>query len=400
MTAHKWLFAPRFRRHAFGWRSETPIQRIKEALKEIKQTARKEPVLAAEGAILLIQKLSPALELVDSSSGAIGSMVNKALEDLVGIIAKANVDTAQRQIWLEKLWKALQDDEMPYIESLGDYWGELCVTPELASRWADALMPLEEESRKSKAFEFNYFKGTSVCLSSLYGAGRYEALLDLMNKANYKSWSDRRWAVKALFAMGKKADAIKYAEKSRRFHNPGGQIALACEEILLSSGMVDEAYRRYALEANQSTTNLSRFRAIAKKYPSKQPSEILQDLVSSAPGSEGKWFATAKELEFWDWAIELAMQSPTDPKTLTRAARDFGDKHPNFAFAAGLASLFWISQGHGYEITGVDVIDAHKAILQAALNAGLNTEAVNDQIMEIASGTQPGCSFIKSILSL
>lgn len=64
MTAYKWQFAPRFRRSAFGWRSDVPIQRIKEALVEIKAVARKDPVLAAEGAVTLLEKLSPALEQV------------------------------------------------------------------------------------------------------------------------------------------------------------------------------------------------------------------------------------------------------------------------------------------------------------------------------------------------
>lgn len=74
MTAvHKWQFAPRFRRGAFGWRSDTPIQRIKEAVAEIKVVARKDQVVAALGAITLLEKLSPALEQVDSSSGALGS---------------------------------------------------------------------------------------------------------------------------------------------------------------------------------------------------------------------------------------------------------------------------------------------------------------------------------------
>lgn len=65
MSAHKWQFTPRFRRNAFGWRSDTPIQRIKEALTEIRLVARKEPVLAAEGATVLLEKLSPALMNVD-----------------------------------------------------------------------------------------------------------------------------------------------------------------------------------------------------------------------------------------------------------------------------------------------------------------------------------------------
>ncbi len=57
--AHKWQFFPRFRRHAFGWRSDAPIQRIKEALAEIKQVARTDAVLAAEGAVMFLEKVRP-----------------------------------------------------------------------------------------------------------------------------------------------------------------------------------------------------------------------------------------------------------------------------------------------------------------------------------------------------
>jgi hypothetical protein len=128
MTNHKWQFVARFRRHAFGWRSDTPIQRIKEAVSEIKQVARKEPVVAAEGAVTLLEKLSPALEQVDSSSGALGTAVNRAIDTLVPIIAKPDVDQRVRQRWLERLWDAVQNDEIPYIELLGDYWAS-CARP-------------------------------------------------------------------------------------------------------------------------------------------------------------------------------------------------------------------------------------------------------------------------------
>ncbi|SER46003.1 hypothetical protein SAMN05421690_102822 [Nitrosomonas sp. Nm51] len=62
MSTHKWQFTSRFRYHAFGWNSKLPIQRIKEALSEIKSFTRKDPILAAEGAVMLLEKLSPALE--------------------------------------------------------------------------------------------------------------------------------------------------------------------------------------------------------------------------------------------------------------------------------------------------------------------------------------------------
>jgi hypothetical protein len=318
MTAHKWQFTARFRRQAFGWRSDLPIKRIQEAVKEIKQVARKEPVLAAEGAVTLLVKLSPALEQVDSSSGALGSAVNRAIDTLVPIIAKADVDTPLRERWLDRLWEALQEDDMPYIEILGDHWGDLCATPEVASQWADEFLPVLASMWGPKAPRHGYFKGTTACLASLCAAGRHQELLALLDKAPFKWWHDRRWGVRALAALGKKSEAIRYAEDSRGLNDPGWQIAQACEAILLSSGLADEAYRRYAIEANQGTTYLATFRAIARKYPDRPAEQILRDLIASTPGAEGKWFAAAKDAGLFAVAAELATRSPTDPRTLPR----------------------------------------------------------------------------------
>ena len=388
-SAHKWQFAPRFRRHAFGWRSDTPIQRIKEALAEIKQVARKDPVLAAEGAVTLLEKLSPALAQVDSSSGALGSAVNKAIDTLVPLIVKADVEPKLRQRWLNRLWQALQDDEIPYLDLLGDYWGELCVTPELASHWANEFMPVVESIWSLAAPGHGYFKGTSACLASLYAAGRFDELLALIDRAPFKWWHNRRWGVKALAAMGKKAEAIRYAEDSRGLNDPGWQIAEACEAVLLSSGLAEEAYRRYAIAANQGTTNLATFRAITKKYPHVPPEQVLQDLIAGTPGAEGKWFAAAKEAGMFELAAELAHTSPTDPRTLTRAARDFATEQPQFALNAALSALRWIARGHGYEITGADILDAAHALQQACTQAGLDEHALPAMLAPILEEAPP-----------
>ncbi|BBP00791.1 hypothetical protein [Sulfuriferula nivalis] len=84
---------------------------------EIKLAARYDAVLVAEGAFLLLEKLSPALKNVDSSSGA---AVNRAIATLVLIIIKADVSQDVRHLWMERLWQALQEDTMSYIESLGN----------------------------------------------------------------------------------------------------------------------------------------------------------------------------------------------------------------------------------------------------------------------------------------
>ncbi len=66
---HKWTFTSRFRAGAYGWKaSRLAIQRIKEAVSEIKQVNRHDRLLAVEGAILFIEKLVPAIAEIDSSS--------------------------------------------------------------------------------------------------------------------------------------------------------------------------------------------------------------------------------------------------------------------------------------------------------------------------------------------
>lgn len=162
--------------------------------------------------------------------------------------------------------------------------------------------------------------------------------------------------------------------------------------------MRDEAYKRYALEANRATTNLATFRAIAKKYPDKAPEAILRDLVASTPGDEGKWFAAAKSAGLFDVAIELATHSPADPRTLTRAARDFCDKQPDFALQSGLAALQWLARGHGYEMAAGDVLEAYLATIKAAQSAGVSTERVKAQIRDRISGAQPGSQFAMNVL--
>jgi len=60
--ASKWEFRARFRRSAFGWRSQPAIKRIKEAVSEVRKVARRDKLLAAEGAVLFLAKVSQALE--------------------------------------------------------------------------------------------------------------------------------------------------------------------------------------------------------------------------------------------------------------------------------------------------------------------------------------------------
>ncbi len=376
VKASGWTFRSQFRAGAFGWRSDLPIKRIKEAVAEIKKAARKDQVLGAEGAVIFLEKVSGALAHVDSSSGAIGTAVNRAIDTLAPIVSQAPASDDLRDQWLERLWRAIEDDAIPYIELLPDHWGELCVTPERASRWADRFIEVVRLTWSPDLPRGGVFKGVTACLSALFSAGRHEELLDLLDLAPYKFWPDRRWGVQALVAQGKAAAAIQYAEDSRGLNQPNSCISAACEEILLAEGLWREAYDRYAMEANRHSTYLATFQAITNKYPQVEPKTVLSDLVSRAPGDEGKWFAAAKSAGLLTEAAELAQRYPCDPKTLTRASRDFGASNPEFARAVGLAALKWLLRGYGYDLTTLDVVAALNHTLEAARNNGSEADTL------------------------
>jgi hypothetical protein len=313
-SVHKWVFPARFRTGAYSWKaSRLACQRLREAVSEIKKVAKKDPLIGAEGAVRLMEKIWPALEHVDSSSGALGSAVNKTLGDLIPIVIEAPADEKTRNNWLDRLWQAMEDDGVDYLTPVGDRWGELCGSPEAAGRWADELVSTLR-SCWSDPNPGGYFHGATACLSCLLATGRYGELLDLLELPRYPSWHYRRYGVEALLALGRKAEAVQYAEASRGLNQPDSVIDQACEEILISSGLHDEAYRRYGLSAAVGNSYIARFRSVAKRYPMKDKFQILSDLVAATPGQEGKWFATAKELGFYDLALELADRSPCDPK--------------------------------------------------------------------------------------
>jgi tetratricopeptide (TPR) repeat protein len=363
--SHKWTFRSRFRANAFGWRgSKLAIERLNEAVGDIKVVARTAPATAAEGAILLMERLWPALQGVDSSSGALGNATNKTVHALIEILLAAPADGAVLERRLERLWTAIEEDGVDFLSEVADRWGELCRTPERASRAADDFLPVVRLSWSPK--HRGYFRGTTACLSCLLTAARHQELLDLIETAPYIWWHYRRYGVRALAAQGHIDEAIRYAERSLGLSDSASAMARACEEILLAAGRGEEAYRRFAYTANRAGSHLATFRAIKKKYPAKAPRAILDDLIAQTPGEEGKWFATAKTLSLLDLALNLARRSPVDIGTLLRAARDNLDCEPAFALETATTALGWMAAGQFYELKAGDVWQAMGYALRAA----------------------------------
>jgi hypothetical protein len=158
--------------------------------------------------------------------------------------------------------------------ALGEHWGTVCGSPEVASRWADRLVGECKTAWDSESEVRASFKGATGCLSALLAAGRPEQLLELLALSPSRDmWLYRQFGVMALGALGRSADAIRLAEDKRRDAYDDAAIARVCEEMLLAAGEAQEAYERYGMAANETGTHIARFRTVlvAKATGSRRP---------------------------------------------------------------------------------------------------------------------------------
>lgn len=392
-SRYSWGFKNYFRSKAYSWHgSQLAIKRIKEALKEINQVKKHSPLLAAEGAIYLMSRFWPAFEHIDTSSGSLGNAVCYAMEKLLPIVIDAPADLPTRQHWLNILWEVLQNDGVDYVSLISDYWGELSGCEEEASRRADEFLWIVKREWESNHPIVHY---DVACLSALFYASRFEEVLALIELAPYPSWWIRKFGARVL-ALTDPDKGIAYAEDTRHIINTNQlSIDQYCENILLNASKIEEAYKRYGINANQANTYLAWFNSIKKKYSDvRTDKQILLDLIDQNIAEPGKWFATANKIGCYDIALELIKNSPADPKTLNRAADKHLATNPSYALDVSLIALQWMMQGYGYEITGLDIHQTLSLIKQAAI-ATEKWNMVKKQLYEVAGkDTSAWCSKI------
>ena len=364
-----WAFRARFRTNAYGWRgSALASKRLKEAVSEIKEVAKSNPVSAGEGCVLLMERVWPTLQSIDSSSGALGRAVNHTLDALIPILIATRCDRKLREKWLERLYQAVCDDGVQYLTPVEERWGEICGCPQLASEWADRILPLLRKVWAERRAG-GHVRGDTLCLSCLLETGRYKELADVLSLRGMRFWPNDKFLAEALARDKRIDEAITYAESHHDEHYERPAIIAFCERILLDAGRSEEAYRRYGLFAAQASTNLNVFRTTAARYPGKDRRQVLLDLIQ-ARGNKGKWFAAAKDAGFLDIALECARTGEAEPKTLLRAARDFQERNAEFALHVALHATKILLGGGGYEPSTADICEACDHLIAAATRLG------------------------------
>ncbi len=384
---YRWSFKSRLRARAFGWRgSKTAIARLKEAASEIKAVNRTNPVAAGEGAVVLMERLWPAFQDIDTSSGALGTAVNATLEKIISIVIAAPATPKVRAAWLERLYHAVQEDGVQYLYPLEERWGEVAVFPELMNEYADLLLPLLRRVWRSEP-PGGYVTGGTICLSCLLEVGRYEELLDLLRNVRHRFWSDQRFGAEALARQGHYDAALAFANACRNASvqtYDHRRIDRFCEGVLLKAGREEEAYRKYGLHVGAGATYVAVYRDTLRRYPGREPRQVLLDLIE-ARGAPGKWFAAAKAAGFLDIALDCARSFDAEPATLVRAARDFADKNAEFSAEVALCALSSLLHGAGYDPDPANVRAAYDHLMAGAVRIGAEAWA-RDQVATLVSG--------------
>ncbi|MBF0244705.1 MAG: hypothetical protein HQL31_05485 [Planctomycetes bacterium] len=370
----KWAFPAKFRSGCYGWRgSQKAAQNLKAAVREIRKAAKTEPVQAGEGAIKLLGRIWPAFQHIDTSSGALGTAVNHALEDdLVPLLIDLDADIGVRRKWMEKLQEAVDEDGVDYLWPVRERWGEICVFPELAGEWADHTREFVRQVYVHNRLEGRYgYTGTDVVLfSCLLATGRHDEIIQFLELDLHPHWSTRKFAAMSLVRQGRSNEALGYAEGLHSSAcggtgNDDWQIEQFCEQLLLDAGRLQDAYKGYGLQLREGTTYLNQFRAITKKYSQMEPRRILEDLMRLS-GNPSQWFSAARQTGHLDLALECALKGRVDPCTLIRAARDYADKDPEFSLRVSFRALAQMIYGEFYEITTVDLMNGYDLVIKAA----------------------------------
>lgn len=365
---HKWAFKPGMRAGAYSWRSSAKaIERLKSASAEIRAVNRADPITAAEGVIALASRIWPSFEHIDTSSGALGTAVRRSLDDLVPILIEAPADEKTRAKWLEQLREAVQDDGVDYLAPISDRFGEIAVFPALMNLHADRDLDLIEGAW-SDWERYAHVSTSTLTLSCLLEAGRYDELLALLAVKKSRLWFDDKFGAEALLRQGREDEALAYAEgllAGDRQIWGRHDICRFCEAILIRQGKVDEAYRRFGLPTAAGNTWLAMWRDLVKRYPDRDARSLLEDLIA-LHGRKGKWFAAAKTAKYFDIALDCAADSEAAPSTLIRAARDFAIKEPTFAGEVALRAIEHLLAGRGYEPSPFDIDEAVDHLMVAS----------------------------------
>lgn len=96
---------------------------------------------------------------------------------------------------------------------------------------------------------------------------------------------------------------------------------------------------------------------------------------------------------------QIGEPKPSGPAAAHTRRRDFTVERPEFALAAGMTALRGIANGWGYDITGIDVLEAYAAVIAATGAAGVDETVVKADVRALIAASCGGGDFVGRVLA-
>jgi len=157
-----------------------------------------------------MERLWPALQQIDGSSGALGNAVRRTLEALIPVSIAAPADSQTRSKWMDRLYEAVCEDGVEYLMPVEEQWGAICGSRELATQWADRMLPLVREVWGGRRSD-SWVVGATLCLSCLLETERFEELQELLLLPTHRFWHFDKFGAEALDLVGI-AEIVQHGE--------------------------------------------------------------------------------------------------------------------------------------------------------------------------------------------
>jgi len=111
---------------------------------------------------------------------------------------------------LERLWNCVNEDDYGYLDALERRWGACCGPAECAAAWADERLESVREisSGRTLGLPQRHGRHTERAVCGVTIRRRSRAAGSRSNRL----WPYREWGFEALLALGRSADAWRYAK--------------------------------------------------------------------------------------------------------------------------------------------------------------------------------------------
>ncbi len=386
-------FARRFRRGAYGWRSAPAVKSVKAAVSEIQKVARTDPARAAEGAVLFLERVSPASKAWMGPPAPSGGPSGAPSTSWWASCARRRSTRPPESLARASLG-CVRGRQDSLHRGPRRALGEICcrlLSPR-PGRIASWTRPGGRCSTRAGSGGSSRAAPRASPRSSTPVATRRS----WTRSRGPTFWPYRRWGVRALASLGRKAEAIALAESDPSQNAIGSRAAVRGDLPLVGdAGTGVPALCAGCAREDDLPGHVPRRAEGLPREESGGGARRPRRGDSRARRGSGSRRRSPRGSARRPWP--LAKRSPVHRDTWLAPHGTSPRRTRSSSIEVGLLAIEGMIRGDAYEFTRADVLTAYTPTLDAARRQGVE-DATRARLHRIVQGTGPAHASVESCL--